>query len=151
MKIKGNTIRINIIFIFVIVLLFCLIIWKITLVALNNVVEGVNIRELADSRVIATKKIYSTRGTIYDNQGEPVAENVNSYVMAAVLTSKWSNDPDNPKYVVDYKKTAEELSKLFLSVDPSSPMTYDEILARLNTKGADQVVKPSWYYIYKNI
>ena len=72
MKIKGNTIRISVIFIFVIVFLFCLIIWKITLVALNNVVEGVNIRELADSRVIATKKIYSTRGTIYDNQGEPV-------------------------------------------------------------------------------
>lgn len=139
MKIKGNTIRINIIFIFVIVLLFCLIIWKITVVALNNVVEGVNIRELADSRVITTKTIYSTRGTIYDNQGEPVAENVNSYVMAAVLTSKWSTDPNNPKYVVDYKKTAEELSKLFLSVDPSSPMTYEYILSRLNTKGADQV------------
>lgn len=139
MKIKGNTIRINIIFILAIVLLFCLIIWKIGYVALNDVVEGKNIRQLADSRIITTKTIHSTRGTIYDNQGEPVAENVNSYTLYAILTSKWSTDPDNPKYVVDYKKTAEELSKLFLANDPNSPMTYDYILSRLNTKGADQV------------
>ena len=139
MKIKGNTIRINILFVVVIVLLFCLFIWKITLVATNNVVEGVNIRELADSRIIATKTIYSTRGTIYDNQGEPVAENVNSYTMVAILSSQRTTNPDNPKHVVDYKKTAEELSKVFLDNDPSSSMTYDYILSRLNSKGAYQV------------
>ena len=132
MKIKGNTIRINIIFILAIVLLFCVIIWKIGYVALNNVVEGKNIRQLADARIITTKTIHSTRGTIYDNQGEPVAENVNSYTMYAILTSKWTTDPDNPKYVVDYKKTAEELSKIFLNNNPESSMTYEYILSRIN-------------------
>ena len=139
MKIKGNTIRINVLFIVVIVLLFCLFIWKIFMVATNNVVEGVNIRELADSRIIATKTIYSTRGTIYDNQGEAVAENVNSYTLIAILSSQRTTNPDNPKHVVDYKKTAEELSKVFLANDPNSSMTYDYIISRLNTKGAYQV------------
>ena len=139
MKIKGNTIRINVLFIIAIVLLFCAIIWKITYVATNNVVEGVNIRELADSRIITTKTIYSTRGTIYDNQGEAVAENVNSYTLIAILSSQRTTNPDNPKHVVDYMKTAEALSKVFLDADPNSPMTYDYILKRLNSKGAYQV------------
>jgi len=139
MKIKGNTIRINVLFIIAIVLLFCVIIWKITYVATNNVVEGVNIRELADSRIITTKTIYSTRGTIYDNQGEAVAENVNSYTLIAILSSQRTTNPDNPKHVVDYMKTAEALSKVFLDADPNSPMTYDYILKRLNSKGAYQV------------
>jgi penicillin-binding protein 2B len=139
MKIKGNTIRINVLFIIAIVLLFCVIIWKITYVATNNVVEGVNIRELADSRIITTKTIYSTRGTIYDNQGEAVSENVNSYTLIAILSSQRTTNPDNPKHVVDYMKTAEALSKVFLDADPNSPMTYDYILKRLNSKGAYQV------------
>ncbi|MCR4580987.1 MAG: penicillin-binding protein [Bacilli bacterium] len=139
MKIKGNTIQINFLFVIVIVLLFCAIVWKLCVVALNDVVEGINIRELADSRIIATKTIYSTRGTIYDNSGEAVAENVNSYIMVAVLSSQKTTNPDNPKHVVDYKRTAEELSNLFLSVDPKSSMTYEYILQRLNTKGAYQV------------
>ena len=139
MKIKGNTIRINVIFILGVVLLFCAIIWKIGYVALNDVVEGINVRELADSRIITTKTIHSTRGTIYDNQGEPVAENVNSYTLIAILSSQRTTNPDNPKHVVDYKKTAEELSKVFLANDPNSTMTYDYILSRLNSKGAYQV------------
>ena len=139
MKIKGNTIRINVLFILGVVLLFCAIIWKIGYVALNDVVEGVNVRQLADSRIITTKTIHSTRGTIYDNQGEPVAENVNSYTLIAILSSQRTTNPDNPKHVVDYKKTAEELSKVFLETDPNTSMTYDYILSRLNTKGAYQV------------
>ena len=139
MKLKGNTIRINVLFIVVIVLLFCSFIWKIATVAMNDYVEGINIRQLADSRVIATKTIYSTRGTIYDNQGEAVAENVNSYTLVAILSSQRTTNPNNPKHVVDYNKTAEELSKVFLAQDPNSSMTKEYILERLNTKGAYQV------------
>ena len=139
MKIKGNTIEINYLFIVVIALLFCAIIWKMSLVGLNDVVEGQNIRELADSRVLTTKTIYSTRGTIYDNAGEPVAENVNSYIMVAILSSRDTKDPENPKHVVDYDRTARELSELFKSLDPKTSMTYEYILNRLNTKGVYQV------------
>ena len=139
MKIKGNTIQINFMFVLVVALLFLAIIWKVCVVALNDVVEGVNIRELADSRIIATKTIYSTRGTIYDNAGEAVAENVNSYIMIAILSPQRTTNPDNPKHVVDYEKTAKELSELFKSVDPNTSMTYEYILARLNTKDVYQV------------
>ena len=45
MKLKGNTIRINVLFIVVIVLLFCSFIWKIATVAMNDYVEGINIRQ----------------------------------------------------------------------------------------------------------
>ena len=139
MKIKGNTIRINLLFILVVALLFCVIIWKIAVVALNDTVEGVNIRQLADSRIITTKTIYSTRGTIYDNQGEAVAENVNSYTMVAILSSTRTTNPNNPKHVVDYDKTARELSKVFKEFNPETKMTYEYILERLNSKGAYQV------------
>jgi penicillin-binding protein 2B len=139
MKIKGNTIRINLLFILVVALLFCVIIWKIAVIALNDTVEGINIRELADSRIITTKTIYSTRGTIYDNQGEAIAENVNSYTMVAILSSTRTTNPDNPKHVVDLDKTARELSKVFKEFNSETTMTYEYILERLNSKGAYQV------------
>ena len=91
MKIKGNTIRINLLFILVVALLFCVIIGKIAVVALNDTVEGINIRQLADSRIITTKTIYSTRGTIYDNQGEAVAENVKTSLNILTISRIYDN------------------------------------------------------------
>ena len=139
MKIRGNTIRINILFILAIVFLFGAIIWKIAYVALNVNVEGINLRELADSRVITTKTIYADRGTIYDNAGEVLAQNVNSYTMVAILSSTRTTNPDNPKHVVDLKETAKKLSDFFISEDPNTSLTYEYIYNRLNSKGAYQV------------
>ena len=139
MKIRGNTININIMFILCIVFLFGAFIWKIAYVSLNEEVEGVNIRQLADSRILTTKTITADRGTIYDNAGEVLAQNVNSYTMIAILSSTRTTNPNNPKHVVDLKETAKKLSDFFKKDNPDTSMTYEYIYDRLNTKGAYQV------------
>ena len=102
MRIKSNTIRINILFLIAITLLFCAFIWKIAYVALNDVVEGVNVKELAENRKLITKTLEAKRGSIYDIYGETLAETVNSYTIVAVLSSQRTTDINNPKHVVDY-------------------------------------------------
>ncbi len=63
-------------------------------------------QQYSDSRIIEAK-----RGTIYDRNGEVIAEDRSSYSLIAILDKKMTNDPDKPNHVVDIDKTASELSK----------------------------------------
>jgi len=64
MKYKYNTIRINLFFVICIVFLFGIFAYKLGVVALNDEVEGTNLKELAENRSTATKVLTANRGTI---------------------------------------------------------------------------------------
>ncbi len=122
---KARTIRLNKVFWMVVVFLFALIIAKLLYVALSPVVDGVNIKEFADSRNTKKETIVANRGTIYDSNGEILAQNVNSYTVIAYLSESRTTDPENPYHVVDKEKTAKLLS-------PIINMTEERIFELLN-------------------
>lgn len=94
--------------------------------------KGVSISEFIQNRNINEEVILPVRGTIYDINGNPLAQDVASYTLIAYLDeSRGKDNNDNYRYVVDKKKTAEELSK---KIDTK----YERILEILN-KDAYQV------------
>ncbi len=131
MKFKGNTIKINWIFILCIVLLFALFFVKLGYVALATEVEGTNLTELAESRTTATRTLKASRGAIYDRNGTALAQNTNSYTVIAYLSDSRTTDERYPKHVVDKEMTAEALSEVLIKLDET--MTKEYILGLLNS------------------
>lgn len=136
MKYTNNTIRINIFFIICVVLLFLGFFVKLSYVALNSQVEGTNLRELALNRSIATKTIAANRGRIYDNAGEILAQNVNSYKLIAYLNETRTTDERYPKHVVDKEYTAKMLADVLNK--NNIEVTEEYLLGLLNQKGLYQ-------------
>ena len=130
MKYIDNTIRINLIFIFCIVFLFVVFFVKLSYVGLNDIVEGTDIKELADNRATATKILHAERGNIFDYQGNALAQNVNSYTVIAYLSDTRTSDKRYPKHVVDKELTATKLSEILLPLN--NRMTKEYILDLLN-------------------
>lgn len=138
MKYTNSTIRINIIFILGIVLLFVLFFVKLSYIALNSEVEGTNLAELAKNRSIATRVVTADRGRIYDNDGNLLAQNVNSYTLIAYLDSSRTTNEKFPKHVreEDKERVASSLAEVLST--PDNAISKEYILSRLNQKGLYQ-------------
>ena len=108
----NNAVKINKLLIFCIVLLFGLIIGKVIYLSVNTTIDGINIKAFALSRTTEKKTLYANRGTIYDNSGEVLAENVNSYTVIAYLDESRTKNEKKPQHVVDIEDTAEKLSEI---------------------------------------
>ncbi len=119
---------------FIVVALFCFgyIIYRVSFLALSPEVDGVNLKEFADSRSIVSKKIYAKRGNIYDQNGESLAINVSSYTLIAYLDPSRSKGESKLYHVKDKKTTAKKLSKVL-------KMKEKDIYSILNQKGKYQV------------
>ncbi len=122
---KARTVRINLIFVIVVLLLFCLIFIKLYYVALGKKIDGIDLTEFANNRDIKNETIVAPRGTIYDANGEILAQDVNSYTVIAYLSEKRTEDINKPYHVVDKEYTAKMLSPLI-------NMTEEKILSLLN-------------------
>ena len=94
-------------------------------------VDGVTISEFINNRNIKEEVLLPERGTIYDRNGNALAQDVSSYTLIAYLSKTRTRDENNPKHVVDKEKTAKTLSKYINT-------SYDRILEILN-KDAYQV------------
>ena len=68
-KKKGNNIRYSRAIIFVSLLLFALMIGRVTQLALSKKIDGVNLKELASRRTTRTQVLSARRGNIYSNDG----------------------------------------------------------------------------------
>lgn len=112
--------------------IFTLIIYRIGILALSEEVEGVNLQSMANNRTTRTETLYSKRGTIYDVNGNPLAQNISSYTLIAYLSSSRTTDPNKPKHVVDIDYTAEELSKVL-------NVSKDQLIKYLSREGVYQV------------
>ena len=125
MKKKNNTVNINKIIFVVLVLSFCAIILKTSMVALADTTDGINLTEFVNNRNTETETLYAERGSILSSDGEILAHSINSYTVIAYLSESRTSDEENPQHVVDKEKTAEELSAIL-------GMQKDYILKLLN-------------------
>lgn len=116
----------------IILLLFCMIILKVSYISLSKKVDGVDIKKFADNRNTQEDVLYAKRGTIYDKNGEVLAQTVNSYTLIAYLDPKRSENEKKPQHVVDKEYTAQVLSE-HLNTDK------EQILKQLNKENKYQV------------
>lgn len=99
---------------FIVFALFCFLflIYRVSYLSLSKKVDGVNLKEFADSRSVVSKSIYAKRGNIYDSSGEALAINVSSYTLIAYLDESRSEGEDKLYHVKDKKNTAKKLAKV---------------------------------------
>lgn len=136
MKYTNNTIKINYLFILGVVILFAVFIAKLSYVALSSEVEGTNLAELARNRSMGKRVLHAERGKIFDNSGELLAQNVNSYKMIAYLNESRTTDERFPKHVVEKEATAAALAKVLN--DNGIETTEKYLLDLLNQTGLYQ-------------
>ena len=119
--------------IFIIFTLFCfiLIVFRTSYLALSTNIDGINIKEFANDRTIV-KSIPASRGTIYDVNGDVLAQNVSSYTLIAYLDPERSKNQKKLYHVEDKVTTAEKLSTAI-------EMKKEDILDILNQEGLYQV------------
>ena len=130
-KKRKNNIKYSKIFIFISLLLFCLMIGRVVQLGLSKEIDGINLKELASNRTTRTDIEEAKRGTIYSRNGEVLAQNVSSYKLIAYLDSKRTTNKNRPQHVVDKEETAEKLA-------PILGMEKDEILVYLNKENLYQ-------------
>ncbi|WP_088043901.1 penicillin-binding transpeptidase domain-containing protein [Bacillus sp. EAC] len=93
-------------------ILFISLIARISYLQLSDRVEGRNLKAYADENYNTSQIIPAKRGTIYDANGIPLAEEVTSYTVSAVLDPSASKNSKIKRHVVDKVKTARELSPI---------------------------------------
>ncbi len=132
MKKASGNIKVNRFTIICCAFLFALIIGKLIYVSVAPKVDGIDLKAFALSRTTTSKTIKAKRGTIYDYNGEVLAQDVRSYTVIAYLAESRTTNPDKPRHVVDKEMTAEKLSTVL-------NMSKESILKRLQMEGLYQV------------
>lgn len=125
-KLKTNMLYSKI-FISLALFLFVILGVRVSYLALSIKIDGINLKEFASTFQNAEDIIESKRGSIYDSNGNILAQNISSYTVIAYL----SEDRDNGDYVQNKERTAKLLAPLLT-------MTEVDILKLLN-KDAYQV------------
>ena len=125
MKKKKRTInrnvRISNIALLVTLFLFALLLYRAGVLSLSTKVDGIDLSVFASKRTIKHETILAKRGTIYDSNGEALAQNVYSYTLIAYLDS--SRGEGN--YIKDKEDAAKKLATVI-------PMSEEKILKLLN-------------------
>lgn len=130
-KRARNNIKMSNTIIVIALFLFAVMMVRAVQLSLSKEIDGVNLKELASKRTTKTETLSAKRGTIYDRNGEVLAQNVSSYKIIAYLDPKRTEKEDDPKHVVDKEETARELSPI-LGID------YETLLGYLNKEGVYQ-------------
>ncbi len=123
--IEKNTVRLPWYVILIGLLLFIFIIARVSYLALSKDVDGIDIQAFASSRNSTRKILPAERGTIYDVNGNVLAETVYSYTLIAYLDQSRTTNIKNPQHVIDKEYTASELSKVI-------DLSKEDILKYLN-------------------
>ena len=109
-------------------LLFLVIIARLIYLNLSDNIDGINLKKFAKNRNTTKETLYAKRGSIYDLNGEVLAQTVDSYTLIAYLDESRSKNSIKPRHVVDKEETAKKLATVI-------DMEEDRILKILNQKG----------------
>ena len=114
--------------------LFCFgfLIFRLAKLTLNKEIDDINMKEFADNRSVVNKTLNAKRGSIYDVNGETLAQNVSSYTLIAYLDPIRSEGESKLYHVKDKKETAKKLATVI-------KLKEEEILEILNQKDLYQV------------
>ncbi|WP_141431288.1 penicillin-binding protein [Bacillus sp. 03113] len=113
-------------------LLFFVLVYRFVSIQATGEAAGKVLAAKAEKKYLQQNKIEAKRGTIYDRNGEVIAEDTSSFRLIAILDKKMTTNPKKPQHVVDPQETAEKLSK-YIEMDQS------DIYNRLKKKEAFQV------------
>ena len=105
--------------------------FRLCQLALNVEINGINIQTFASKRNSTTKLLPAKRGTIYDVNGNVLAQTVSSYTLIAYLDDTRSANSSRPQHVVDIEYTATELAKV-------TDIGYDVLIKNLSKTGVYQ-------------
>lgn len=92
-------------------LLFFILFFRFMYIQATGTVEGQVLAAKAEKKYTGTTTIEAKRGTIYDRNGEVIAEDRSSYSLIAILRKSATTDKNDPQHVIDAEKTARELAK----------------------------------------
>lgn len=84
---------------------------RLLVIAVGKNVKNVNLNDQAQKLYTQTQTLKARRGTIYDADGNPIAEDTSTYSLYAVLDKSQRGLNDKPLYVVNKDKTARILAK----------------------------------------
>lgn len=99
--------------VFGIFLVFILILFlQYAYLSLSPSVYGIDMEEFASNRNTYSSILYAKRGTIYDNAGNVLANDVSSYTVIAYLDESRTGSSSTLHHVVDKQMTAEALAPL---------------------------------------
>ncbi|WP_050181533.1 penicillin-binding protein [Domibacillus robiginosus] len=113
-------------------LLFFILFSRVFYIQATGTAAGHKLKNEALEKYMRTDVLEASRGTIYDTNGEVIAEDTTSFTMAAILDDSVTTNPESPNHVVDPEKTAKVLAK-YIDMDE------EDILERLQKDGAFQV------------
>ncbi|MGG1678813.1 penicillin-binding protein [Neobacillus sp. NRS-1170] len=99
-------------------LLFFVLLFRFFSIQITGEVDGQALAAKAEQKYSRNGILQASRGTIFDRNGEVVAEDTNAYKLIAILDKKMTTNPKEPKHVKDLNKTAEELAK-YINLDES--------------------------------
>lgn len=109
-------------------LLFFVLLFRFISIQVTGEAGGQALAAKAKQLYEGQNVIEAKRGTIYDRNGEVIAEDASAYTLVAVLSDKMTTDEEHPRHVVDPEKTAKELAA-FIDMEES------EIYERLTVGG----------------
>ncbi|MFS0861387.1 penicillin-binding protein [Fredinandcohnia sp. 179-A 10B2 NHS] len=93
-------------------LLFFVLIGRFIQIQSTGKVDGVVLAAIAEEKYTKQREIEAVRGSIYDRNGKPIAEDTSSYTVVAILDEELTVDEDQPKHVVNPDETARKLAPL---------------------------------------
>lgn len=96
---------------FLCIIVFAGLATRFTVIAVSKNVKNVNLNKRAKELYTQTQTIKAKRGSIYDANGNPIAEDTSTYSIYAVLDKKQVSTNKKPMYVVNKNKTAKALAK----------------------------------------
>lgn len=130
-KLKSNNIRISLFLVVVALIFFILIACRATQLALSKKIDGIDLQAFASSRTTKSEVLKGKRGTIYDKNGDVLAQNVSSYTLIAYLSESRTTDIKKPQHVVDKEYTAKMLATVL-------DMSEEQILKYLSKENVYQ-------------
>jgi penicillin-binding protein 2B len=92
-------------------LLFFVLIYRYANIQFTGEAAGQVLAAKAEQKYSRERVIPAKRGTIYDQNGEVIAEDSASYTLQAILDEKMTTNPKKPMHVIDPEKTARALAK----------------------------------------
>ena len=114
--------------------LFFLLFARFFYIQTTGEVHGYNLQAEAANKYARETVLAAERGRILDRNENIIAEDTLSYSLIAVVSEKATSDPEDPRHVIDARKTARILAQ-YINKDGKSGWDEEKIYQQLTKKG----------------
>lgn len=101
----GNTLM------FLAIIIFLLLGFRFLYISVGKHVQGINLNKATQQLYMREQLTPAQRGTIYDAEGNPIAENTNKYSVYAIVNKSQRTSSGKPMYVTDESDVINVLHK----------------------------------------